>query len=342
MTAAKLRARATVTSVACWLVSMTLVALAQEGRTPLLRDIDIGIRQVQRRAFDAARVTLEGVVRRLRDPKTGPDPDLARAQLYLGVAYWSLGHEDVASAQFREALDNDAHVKPLEEKDLDAGARALLDKARGGGATPAEAARSDSRTPVSAVASARPDSAATGMLQIGVKPWAAVAIDGRDYGSSPIAPVPLSVGVHTVRLTHPDYQPVQRKIAVSSTKTVKIFVDLELIGILVAASSSNAVGFDSTRFASLVADLANPDRKKRSNASETLVSAGDDAVEELSKALRSPDAQTRGRAAWALGRINTEKARALVPAVKQLLTDSDPFVRKAAEESLGRMTSPSR
>lgn len=74
-----------------------------------------GIRQVNDGDFEAALLTLDGVVRQL-----GADParqkDLAQAYLYLGVAFVGLGQDALAQRKFAAALrrDKDLLVTPAE------------------------------------------------------------------------------------------------------------------------------------------------------------------------------------------------------------------------------------
>ena len=70
-----------------------------------------------------------------------------------------------------------------------------------------------------------------GRLQIGVRPWAAVTLDGRAVGETPLAPLALPPGVYTARLEHPDYLPLLRKVTVRPGETVRLQVDMGLDGI---------------------------------------------------------------------------------------------------------------
>jgi serine/threonine-protein kinase len=65
-----------------------------------------------------------------------------------------------------------------------------------------------------------------GFLQLRVKPWAAVTIDEAYVGTTPLQPLPLSPGGHTVRLTHPDYKPLQRKVTIRPGDTARLEIDL--------------------------------------------------------------------------------------------------------------------
>jgi serine/threonine-protein kinase len=70
-----------------------------------------------------------------------------------------------------------------------------------------------------------------GRLQIGVRPWASVSIDGRAMGETPLPPMALAPGVYTARLEHPGYRPYVRKVTVRSGETVRLQVDLGQDGI---------------------------------------------------------------------------------------------------------------
>jgi serine/threonine-protein kinase len=83
------------------------------------------------------------------------------------------------------------------------------------------AAEEDETEPASAISPEAP-----GRLQIGVRPWAAVTIDGRQLGETPLPPLALAPGVYTARLDHPGYQPLLRTVTVHSGETVQLQVDL--------------------------------------------------------------------------------------------------------------------
>lgn len=67
---------------------------------------------------------------------------------------------------------------------------------------------------------------ATGFLQVGVTPWADVAIDGVIVGQTPMPRLALSPGVHDVLLSHPDYQPYPRRVTIRAGETLRLVVDL--------------------------------------------------------------------------------------------------------------------
>lgn len=72
-------------------------------------ELDAGIAHVRKGEYALGLVTLDGLVRRW--PKEEPDPEaLARAHLYLAVAYFGLGQERAAQAHVVDALKLDADV----------------------------------------------------------------------------------------------------------------------------------------------------------------------------------------------------------------------------------------
>jgi hypothetical protein len=71
----------------------------------------------------------------------------------------------------------------------------------------------------------------TGTLQIGVRPWAEVSVDGNLVGTSPIRPLDLEAGAHTLGFVHPDYLPVERQVTIRAGERTKLLVDLEAVGV---------------------------------------------------------------------------------------------------------------
>jgi len=76
-----------------------------------------------------------------------------------------------------------------------------------------------------------PERAAEGMLHVVVRPWAEVSVDGRSVGTTPLGSVTLPAGTHLVRLTHPEFRPLQRRIAIQPGETTSLRVDLTLDGV---------------------------------------------------------------------------------------------------------------
>lgn len=74
-------------------------------------ELQKGIQQTQEGDFDAAVMTLDGVVRRLNQEKGSPK-ELSRAYVYLAIAYLGLSQEQAAKAKFLEAWKTDHEMKP--------------------------------------------------------------------------------------------------------------------------------------------------------------------------------------------------------------------------------------
>lgn len=89
-------------------VALALVAPAR-GETPEDR-LARGIRQVDEGDFQAAVTTLEGVARELAADKSR-SKELARAYVYMAMAYVGLSQETAAKTKFLEAWRNDAALK---------------------------------------------------------------------------------------------------------------------------------------------------------------------------------------------------------------------------------------
>jgi serine/threonine protein kinase len=67
---------------------------------------------------------------------------------------------------------------------------------------------------------------AHGFLHLTIVPGAEVLIDGKSVGSLTSRKIPLSVGVHSVGLVHPEYLPLVRKFRILRGETVRLIVDL--------------------------------------------------------------------------------------------------------------------
>jgi hypothetical protein len=53
-----------------------------------------------------------------------------------------------------------------------------------------------------------------------------VSIDGNLLQAVPLRRIPLPPGPHVVRLVHPDYEPVQRRVTIPPGETLELTVDL--------------------------------------------------------------------------------------------------------------------
>ena len=80
------------------------------------------------------------------------------------------------------------------------------------------------------VASATPPPAREGLVQLLVVPWAEVFVEGRSVGTTPMKPFSLPDGPHTLRLVHPDYHPLQKRVSVRAGETFRLEVDFKQEG----------------------------------------------------------------------------------------------------------------
>jgi serine/threonine protein kinase len=71
----------------------------------------------------------------------------------------------------------------------------------------------------------RVEPAEPGQLQVAVKPWGEVRVDGRLIGQTPIDRIALPPGPHLVRVSHPLYEPWERRVTIVSGATEKLVVD---------------------------------------------------------------------------------------------------------------------
>ncbi len=92
--------------VAALALAPSLVAL----ETPSDPELEEGIRLTQLGDFENAVVTLDGAARRLA-AEGGRSTELARAYVYLSIAYLGLSQEQKAKAQFLEALKADSDIE---------------------------------------------------------------------------------------------------------------------------------------------------------------------------------------------------------------------------------------
>jgi eukaryotic-like serine/threonine-protein kinase len=65
-----------------------------------------------------------------------------------------------------------------------------------------------------------------GLLQIAVKPWGEVSVDGRVVGTTPLDRLSLPSGSHRVRVRHPGFPSWERDVVVKPGETTKVMVDL--------------------------------------------------------------------------------------------------------------------
>jgi hypothetical protein len=65
-----------------------------------------------------------------------------------------------------------------------------------------------------------------GKLSVNAVPWAAVSIDGRDVGETPLGGVELSPGTHDIAFTHPELGQRRQQVTVRSGAAARVSVDL--------------------------------------------------------------------------------------------------------------------
>ncbi len=65
-----------------------------------------------------------------------------------------------------------------------------------------------------------------GQLQLYVRPWADVTVDGREIGTTPMKPLTLAPGPHVVVLKHSDFAPLTRRVVIEPGGTSRLEVDL--------------------------------------------------------------------------------------------------------------------
>jgi hypothetical protein len=84
-------------------------------------------------------------------------------------------------------------------------------------------------TPAPAVpapaAAAAPKEEGPGLLQVAVRPWGNVFVDGKLIGTWPIDRIPLNAGEHRVRFEHPAYEPFESAIRINAGETSRLSFD---------------------------------------------------------------------------------------------------------------------
>jgi hypothetical protein len=65
-----------------------------------------------------------------------------------------------------------------------------------------------------------------GLLQVAVRPWGEVSVDGKIVGTTPIDRITLGAGVHVVRVKNPAYDVWEGRVVVRPGQTERLIVDL--------------------------------------------------------------------------------------------------------------------
>jgi len=65
-----------------------------------------------------------------------------------------------------------------------------------------------------------------GVLEVRVRPWAEVVLDGKSLGTTPLKPVSLPAGAYEVELLHPKYKRLRKRVTIEAGATFSLEVDL--------------------------------------------------------------------------------------------------------------------
>ena len=88
-------------------------------------------------------------------------------------------------------------------------------------------------TPPPTLAAAPPTTAVPagpGLLQIVVKPWGEVYVDGRSVGTTPLDRLSLPSGTHAVTVRHPSYEHWEGRVTIRAGQTERVVVDFPVQG----------------------------------------------------------------------------------------------------------------
>ena len=69
-----------------------------------------------------------------------------------------------------------------------------------------------------------------GLLQVVVKPWGEVHVDGRSAGTTPLDRLSLPSGTHVVTVRHPLYEPWESRVTIRAGQTERLVVDFPAQG----------------------------------------------------------------------------------------------------------------
>src|SRR5262249_42668503 len=86
-------------------------------------------------------------------------------------------------------------------------------------------------TPAAAAAapqpSAGPAEADLAILDVRIKPWAELTVDGRTLGTTSEQRLVLPAGTHALVFTHPEFEPLRRRITLQSAERRIVSIDLK-------------------------------------------------------------------------------------------------------------------
>jgi predicted Ser/Thr protein kinase len=86
-------------------------------------------------------------------------------------------------------------------------------------------------TPTPTLASAPPAPEAIGYLQVVVKPWGTVWLDGRAVGETPLGRLDVPAGAHKLRVRNPAYEIWEGSVTIRPGQTERILVDFPQSGV---------------------------------------------------------------------------------------------------------------
>jgi hypothetical protein len=192
--------RTVVLAFAAWLAVSPALLRAQDASP----DLAAGIHQVEEGDYAAAVITLDRAARGLAEQKEKTH-DLARAYLYLGIAYVGLGSETSARARFRDALAQSGELR-LDPEQFPPKVIELFEKAREESRAVAPASSPAPRAaPSAAPASTGKGKSKLPIILIGVGAAAAggvaLAAGGASKGTSGTASTPPTATMHTDMLS---------------------------------------------------------------------------------------------------------------------------------------------
>jgi len=70
-----------------------------------------------------------------------------------------------------------------------------------------------------------------GQLQVAVRPWGEVSVDGRVIGTTPLDRITLAAGTHVLTIRHPLYEVWEKPVSIRPGETAKMVVDLPTQGV---------------------------------------------------------------------------------------------------------------
>jgi hypothetical protein len=76
-------------------------------------------------------------------------------------------------------------------------------------------------------ANTTPAEADLGIVDVRIKPWAELTVDGRTLGPTSEQRLVLPAGAHALTFVHPDFEPLRRRIMLQSAERRVMSIDLK-------------------------------------------------------------------------------------------------------------------